>query len=354
MDPGDLETHLYDHLAGVLLGTAVGDALGLYMEGLSAKSIAAWFPSGISRYYLLGNTGFVSDDTEQSALLAQALIRSPDDCGKCTRAFKTAMLGWFCRMPFGVGRATCFACLRMLVGARETGIHSAGNGAAMRSAIIGVYFFDDPEKRIQFGTCLARATHIDARAIDGALFVAEMAAALFVNRQNLYEEARYSCFETAIQVVNENSLRAALLQAQALASAKTTLAEAGQRIGSSGFVNQSVPLAAFVFLRFGGEIQNALQSAIQAGGDTDTNAAIVGAWCGAFYGEKKLPHQLVYRINNGPFGPRHLRALAKALVGRGSAMAVVPPYSWPLAFARNVILIPIILSHTFLRVCRSA
>ncbi len=72
MGPGYTQTDFYEHLTGVLLGTAVGDALGLYMEGLSAKSIATWFPTGINRYYLVGNTGFVSDDTEQSALIAQA------------------------------------------------------------------------------------------------------------------------------------------------------------------------------------------------------------------------------------------------------------------------------------------
>ncbi len=273
------------------------------------------------------------------------------------------MLGWFCRMPFGVGRATCFACLKILAGVKETGIRSAGNGAAMRSAIIGVYFFDDPVKRIQFGTSLARATHTDARAVESALFVAEMAAALFVNRQNVEEETRYRCFETAIQVVNDISLREALIKAKDLASAKTTLEDSCRQIGCSGFVNQSVPLAAFVFLRFGSNIIDALQAVIKAGGDTDTNAAIVGAWCGAFQGERKLPKELIDRINDGPFGPSHLRALAKALADGNSektrsegnsAKAAPPHYSWPLAFGRNIALIPIILSHTVLRICRGS
>jgi len=344
---------MYDHLSGVLLGTAVGDALGLFMEGLSAKAIASWFASGIDRYYLLGNIGFVSDDTEQSALIAQSLILHPDDCARCTRAFQMSMLGWFCRLPFGIGRATSFACLRMLVGARETGIRSAGNGAAMRAAIIGVYFYDDQQLRVQFGTSMARVTHVDARAVDGALFVAEMAAAAFVSRQATGEDARYRCFDAAIKVVNESSMRTALLTAYTLAAQKTPIEEARQRLGSSGFVNHSVPLSAFVFLRFGGDSLAALQAVIRAGGDTDTNAAIVGAWCGALHGEQGLPQELIDKINDGPFGPRHLRELARALATRkNGSESLVPTYWWPLALARNVALLPIIVSHALLRIFR--
>jgi len=65
-------------LAGTLLGTAVGDALGLPCEGLSAARIARRFGRA-DRFRLLGRTGYVSDDTEQSALVAQSLARFPAD-----------------------------------------------------------------------------------------------------------------------------------------------------------------------------------------------------------------------------------------------------------------------------------
>ena len=86
-----IDESIYSHLAGTLLGTAIGDALGLYMEGLSGKTISDWFPHTIERYYLLDNIGFVSDDTEQSALVAQSLINAPKDIRAATKAFKIAM-----------------------------------------------------------------------------------------------------------------------------------------------------------------------------------------------------------------------------------------------------------------------
>ena len=62
-----------------------------------------------------------------------------------------------------------------------------------------------------------------------------------------------------------------------------------------------------------GDVLDCLSEAVAGGGDTDTNAAIVGAWLGALKGEAGLPANLIARIDNGPFGPAHLRRLADAL-----------------------------------------
>lgn len=94
----------------------------------------------------------------------------------------------------------------------------------------------------------------------------------------------------------------------------------------------------------------ALQWTIKAGGDTDSNAAIVGAWCGALLGEQGLPANLIDKINDGPFGPSHLRQLACALgdIKFGKTPAT-PTYFWPTGLGRNIMLIPIILCHTLKR-----
>src|SRR3954463_3725312 len=91
-------TALTDRLAGTLLGTALGDALGLPAEGMSARAIARRF-GRVDRFRLMGRTGFVSDDTEQAALVAQSLVGHPDDVDGCVRAFRRSLLGWSCRLP---------------------------------------------------------------------------------------------------------------------------------------------------------------------------------------------------------------------------------------------------------------
>ena len=88
-----------------LLGTAVGDALGLPFEGLSASEVLR-HGGRLDRFMLAGRTGFVSDDTEQSALVLQSVLAARGDVREATRRFRWALLGFFLRLPFGIGLAT--------------------------------------------------------------------------------------------------------------------------------------------------------------------------------------------------------------------------------------------------------
>ncbi len=91
-----------DRVLGALLGVALGDALGLPFEGLSLRRVARRF-RGADRFRLVGRTGFVSDDSEQTALLAQAFAASGGDDDLCVRRFRQSMVGWLARLPFGIG-----------------------------------------------------------------------------------------------------------------------------------------------------------------------------------------------------------------------------------------------------------
>ena len=126
--------------------------------------------------------------------------------------------------------------------------------------------------------------------------------------------------------------------------------EAANACGTSGFVLHSVSFATFGLLRYGSDPLLALTEVISAGGDTDSTAAIMGAWLGAFHGEAALPRALIDKIHDGPFGPSHLRALAKCLASvRDGASVTVPRCSACAALARNLLLYPVILGHGFRR-----
>jgi ADP-ribosylglycohydrolase len=337
---------LEDRLAGTLLGTALGDALGLPVEGMAPEAVARRFGQ-IQNFRLLGRTGFVSDDTEQAALVAQSLARHSDDAEACVRDFRRALLGWSLRLPWGAGSATLRACARIALGLPRSGIHSAGNGAAMRAPILGVFFSDRPEERRRFGRAVATVTHLDERAIEGALYSAEMAAACALRSPGAH---LFDCYEEARQVASEPSFRAALDCAAKLARGQSPTAEAARVLGTSGFVLHTAAFASFCFLRCGGEPLRALTEVVNAGGDADTAGAVLGAWLGALHGESALPQDLLYRIHDGPFGPTHLRGLAHCLAQiRAGRICPVPGYSVPAALLRNTLLLPVILAHGFRR-----
>jgi ADP-ribosylglycohydrolase len=335
-----------DRLSGTLLGTALGDALGLATEGMSARAIARRFGT-VARFHLLGRTGFVSDDTEQAALVAQSLARYPNDVGLCVRAFRRSLLGWFCRLPWGIGRATIRSCIRIGLGISPSGVMSAGNGAAMRAAIIGAFFHDQSAERLALGRAFAEVTHRDIRAVEGALYVAEMAAAC---ARSPVGAAPRACQKEARHIVTNVQLGEAIDRSRELALAGASLAEASRACGTSGFVVHSLAFATYCLLRHGDEPLPALIEAVSAGGDTDSIGAILGGWLGALHGERGLPSDLIERIHDGPFGPTHLRALANCLGEvREGRQSRVPKYSCLAALARNLALYPVVLGHGFRR-----
>jgi ADP-ribosylglycohydrolase len=220
----------------------------------------------------------------------------------------------------------------------------------MRAAIVGVFFRDDPERRIAFGRALAEVTHRDPRAVEGALFVAELAAFCAAERAGA---DRTLLVERARAVVVEPTLALAIGRALELASGGGSGEEAAKALGTSGFVIHTVGFATWCFLRHGSDPHLPIVEAIRAGGDTDTIAAIVGGWTGALHGGPALRADLLGKIHDGPFGPTHLRALAQALADRRAGRATtVPQYSPLAALVRNLALYPVILYHGLRRLIR--
>ena len=70
-----------EYFTGLLLGAAVGDALGLPAEGLSPGRKRALFGRGWRHRFALGR-GMLSDDTEHTFFVAQALLTHPGDLAR--------------------------------------------------------------------------------------------------------------------------------------------------------------------------------------------------------------------------------------------------------------------------------
>src|SRR5271170_3707275 len=155
---------LQDRFAGLLLGTAVGDALGLPAEGLSRGRIQRMWRGQWRHRFLFGH-GMVSDDTEHTLFVAQALLTHPDDVSAFQRCFAWKLRLWLLGLPAGIGLATLKAILKLWLGFSpdRSGVWSAGNGPAMRSAMIGAYFVDDAQKRRAFISAATRLTHTDPK-----------------------------------------------------------------------------------------------------------------------------------------------------------------------------------------------
>jgi ADP-ribosyl-[dinitrogen reductase] hydrolase len=75
----------YPHILGCLLGTALGDALGLRREGMTRRRAAKLYGGPPLTPSLIFGRGFCSDDTEYTLMVGRSLVLSEGDPEKFER-----------------------------------------------------------------------------------------------------------------------------------------------------------------------------------------------------------------------------------------------------------------------------
>ncbi len=332
-----------DALCGLLVGTAVGDALGLPLEGVPRR-LTIGLAGERPRHGFLFGRGMVSDDTEHAALTLRALAASGGD----GRAFRSCLASelrfWFAAMPPGIGLATLKACARLCVGVspERSGSPSAGNGAAMRAPVIGAAFPADEKLRHELVRISTLATHTDPRAWTSARALADLAAASVA--RGFPPPAADIRGMLVLPGDGKGWTKAVDAMLASLAGGGSTLdyalAVAGPW-GVTGFVEHSVPVAMHAYLRHGSDFEGMMSAVLACGGDTDSVAALAGALFGAAWGDEAIPHHLSAGILDWPWNAASLRRLARSCRRRLDRKAAAIPRRpfLPLVLGRNLFLL---------------
>lgn len=343
-------------ITGCLWGTAVGDALGLPCEGLSKRRQQRLYPN-LAGYHLLFGRGMVSDDTEHTWMTAQALCLSKGNPALFGSALARQLRGWLLAIPAGVGFATLRATLRLCLGWSwaRSGVYSAGNGPAMRSALIGVCYGQDMASMKALVGVSTRVTHTDPKAEYGAIAIAvagwiaasELSAESSLDLPLNFSSAQRPPLTASVnaettmwhnsngeserqQAINahcEQILRALPAEAEEFAALlerarvsvladKTTEDFAiglGLYHGISGYIYHTVPVVLHAWLRYPCDYERAVLTVIRCGGDTDTTAAIVGALVGAAVGKEGISAKWRSGICEWPRTPARMEHLGRCL-----------------------------------------
>jgi ADP-ribosylglycohydrolase len=338
-------------LAGLILGTAVGDSLGLPREGLSRLRARRLFGGPPFRHQLLFGRGMISDDTEHTCLVGQALLRASGDPEAFGRALAWRLRLWLLGFPAGMGLSTLRAVLKLWLGYshRRSGVFSAGNGPAMRAALLGACLGDDPVRLRAFVRISTRITHTDPRAERGALLVALAAhegasrspAALKAGTVIALRKLLDNCDDELGKMLD--TIQAHLEQNVPPAMFAKAL---GLSSGVSGYIYDTVPVALYCWLHSPGDFQRAVEDVIDLGGDTDSTGAIVGALAGATVGLSGIPAEWISGILEWPLSVAWMRNLADRLVRcKAGPMSLF----WPGLIPRNLIFLAVVLTHGFRR-----
>jgi ADP-ribosyl-[dinitrogen reductase] hydrolase len=341
---------------GCLLGTAVGDALGLCSEGLSPRRQSRLFPD-VGHHFLPGR-GMVSDDTEHACLTAQALIASAGNPNVFVTRLGRSLRHWLLSLPAGTGRATLRATLKLCLGfsPRHSGVFSAGNGPAMRSPILGVCHGHDVARLRELVRLSTRITHVDPKSESGALAIAWAAHLSSVAGDAIVRPSDYCAF-LRMQLGSDGRELLDLLEraAGSVEKGQTTsafAAELGLERGVSGYMYHTVPVVLHAWFRNSINYRAAIVEVIRCGGDTDTTAAMLGGIIGARVGKPGIPGEWLAGLWEWPRSVSWMEQLGRQLAEvcqRGQAQQPVAVALYKV-LPRNLFFLVVVLFHGLRRV----
>ena len=180
-------------------------------------------------------------------------------------------------------------------------VDSAGNGAAMRAAPVGLAwaFAPDTNDLIREAIISALPTHAHPVGVAGAVAIAAGTAACLRMAGKPMEPARLLGFvadaivelEPGPTPLRSNELESETLRERLLAVEgllRHPPEEVFARLWTGAFALESVPAAYYCFLRAPDDPGEVVVTAANAGHDTDTIASMAGNLAGAYLGARLL------------------------------------------------------------------
>jgi ADP-ribosyl-[dinitrogen reductase] hydrolase len=288
-----------DAALGAVLGALVGDAAGAVLEFFGGTIEASDVEHAIAMPG--GGTwavapGQITDDGELTMSLLNALVETPEN----PRGAAAHYARWVASDPFDIGATTAasLGCLRhaawaarakeagidvaMTEAARERCMQSKANGSLMRATPLGVWGAPRSDAEvIAAAQGDARMSHPNPACVDACVVYALAIASLVrtpgdvrLSLDLVHDWARANACEEVRGWLDD-------------ADAGTVVPFTPQ----DGFVRIAFTHA-FRHLRLGTPYTAALTETLAGGGDTDTNACIVGGLLGARWGASAIPEAM--------------------------------------------------------------
>ena len=308
MNRGGADAQLISRARGALLGLVAGNQLGVPTEHLGTPdAIRQAFPNGVTDLAPPPKNSPYDDDAAMALLLGESLLASNGfDANDVARRWAK----WMKVDGRGIGMTTRRALTLIDRGKepfeagrlanQENPGRSAGNGSVMRCVPVALRYHNDPDRLIRVSTQQAAITHSDERCTWGAAAVNLAVRELLHGNIYFVDEVLHRMGDRAPRV-----LRDAIHRVPRESEADLPIVRAGE----AGYVVHCIEIA-FWFVHHDRSLEESLIYLAQAGGDTDTNAAVAGALLGARHGEVALPPRWMDQIT----GVEGIAKLAERLV----------------------------------------
>ncbi|EGS19472.1 uncharacterized protein CTHT_0049360 [Thermochaetoides thermophila DSM 1495] len=371
-----LRQALADRVAGVLIGSALGDTIGLYTEFLSAADAATAYPT--RRFTLCGpknegptlfkldmhrapkEPGHWTDDTDHALLLLLSFLLTastdlpPDkqplptqaDLAKRLRVWVRQGLPPLDTLPLGLGRtvgsivASAGFDTSPEAVAREywerTGRVVAPNGSLMRTHPLGVIcLFREEREAFALAAEISRVTHVDPRCVVACVIGTGLVRGLVNGEvrdwhgvEGVVERGVEWYVKEGKQGGDQDWKEDDWEHLQSYVGRKVGLDELKlDEHGAIGYVYKTLG-SGVVLLRMAMErlgngnegfpqkgkvFEELITDLVMHGGDADTNACFAGALLGAYLGYSALPGHWKHGLKHGDWLSGKVEALCRAL-----------------------------------------
>lgn len=262
---------------GVLYGLVIGDSLGALVEFSGPDDIARQYPDGVremrdgGKHDLVAGQG--TDDTEMAVELMESLVECE---GFDARDVLDRYTAWLESGPFDRGDTIWCA---LAGGGKDE--KSQANGAMMRVSPLAVAYAGDASAAQQYARADAALTHPNPMVpAANAVYVGALVDVL--GGADPLEALRARLGEEDLEQHLDNYARD---RNYTLDNWETQPPASG-----GGWVLNALHAVVYHVAQ-GTDFEEALVQTIALGGDTDTNAAIVGAFLGAVVGEDGIPER---------------------------------------------------------------
>jgi len=315
-----------DRILGTLLGTAVGDALGMPIEGLSHQNVRTYY-KGIKEYRDDDQRGDLdagqwTDDTQMTFALVRTLTHAPapddwpDAAARAYVALRPEARRW--------GGTSQTAIDRLADG---TTPDTAGvpdrptDGAAMRAAPLGAWWAATDVSREDAFRAVRRVlavTHRHPAALAAGWGQAAAVRALLrldgpeaFDRATFWDDLIDATVWAEDRLGDDPRVSGRLRALDGIVdSFPLDLRDACDGVGVRA--DEAWPFACAMVARRPHLLENTLLSGINVGGDADTTGAMMGAMLGALHGWQAVPAEW----KRGLEASDRLREEAEAFVGR--------------------------------------
>jgi ADP-ribosylglycohydrolase len=176
---------------------------------------------------------------------------------------------------------------------------SMGNGGAMRVAPLGGYFAADLKRVADEARASALVTHTHPEGVAGTIAVAIAAAVAWQTRNGPKNQHFKQLFDAVLEFTPESKTRRGILIASQT-PAHVEVEAVAKALGNGSLVTapDTVPFALWSAAHHLDDYVSAMKQTIVAGGDCDTNAAIVGGIVALSAGRDSIPQD--WRQNKEP------------------------------------------------------